>query len=105
MNILEPLIRPPSDIYLREFQEQMEDWGIEKPDLHFKYDQGTEWFYVTNTGAGIFVLYEESAIYLNHSGSSRYNIYDKRWYLPEDRNKRMLAYSNIVKYLRGEKEL
>lgn len=105
MNILEPLIGPPSDIYLREFQEQMEDWGIEEPDFNIRGEYGAEWFYITGKGAGIYVMYENFGIYLSRNKIFGSGSFDKRWYLSENRNKRMLAYCNIVKYLRGEKEL
>lgn len=105
MNILEPLVRNPSEIYFLEFQEQMEDWGIEEPDFNIRGKFGVEWFYITDKGAGIYVMYENYGIYLSRNKIFGRGSFDKRWYISENRDKRMLAYCNIVKYLKGEKDL
>lgn len=105
MNILEPLVRNPSEMYFLEFQEQMEDWGIGEPDFNIRGKYGSEWFYITDKGTGIYVMYENLAIYLSRNKIFGVGSYNKRWYISENRNKRMLAYCNIVKYLKGEREL
>ena len=95
------LHRDISNIYLEEFFGILEDWNT-KLGVHLATGDEEIWKFESSNGIITYLSYTENCrIILRRSAM----VDAKQWYLPDDKSKRMMAYGNIVKYIRDGRAL
>ena len=75
-----------------------------KPGTPLSRDDDEIWGFKSSNGIVTYLSYTTTncRIILSRSAMTSYT---RQWYLPDDKSKRMMAYGNIVKYIRDGRAL